>query len=300
MIKLNNKGFAISTLLYSMIILVMMIVMIMLSIMATTRKTTKELSETIEQELTGHAKKEAEFNGSGTFTYEIPKVGWYKIEIWDAGTREYGSLVKQYTTVGAAVQFDISSTEVKVTGVTSLDRTVSYPGLSYSKAKIKLVSEAAAATPPSKETTSSPLNNGKYYISNSYSGQQVLTADIDNNSVSFKPLNGGKNQEWVVEAVKDAHGIIEYYKIINSATGLILGPEEEAGAANTNLVVDNLVSNSDQEWIKWKIDHKGLGKYEIITPLSNNALTFDETEDETVLGLAGSSNSQFYFLYSQY
>ena len=298
MIKLNNKGFAISTLLYSMIILVMMIVMIMLSIMATTRKTSKELSETIEQELNGYAKEEAEFSGIGTFSYIIPKDGWYKIEIWNAAASNYGSLVKQYLT-GTNVEFTINpGLGVTVPGGVSLERSVDYPGLSYSKARIKLVS----TPPPQKFATGSILNNGKYYISDSDGSMgniKVLTVDTTNNSVSFQLLNGDKNQEWVLEPVKIS-GVIAYYKIINSATGLILSPEEEAGAANTNLVAETSNSNPDQEWVKWSINSTGTGEYELKTQLSNNILTFDETADKTVLELPGSPNSQFYFLYSEY
>lgn len=294
--KLNNKGFAISTLLYSMIILVMMIVMIMLSIMATTRKTTKELSETIEQELTEHAKTEAEFNTTGT--YKIPKDGWYKIEIWSGATNKYYSSVISYST-GTNLAFSFSSGNVTMSPPVSAEREIYNPGLSFSKAKIKLVSEDASA--PSKYTYSSTLNNGKYYIGNSSTGQiKVLTVDTSDNSVSFQPLNGETNQEWVVDAKKTAGGTVDYYKMINSATGLILSPEEENGSANTNLVAKTSNSNPDQEWIKWSVTNKGSGIYEIETQLSNNILTFDETANKTILEPLGSLNSQFYFLYSQY
>lgn len=293
--KLNNKGFAISTLLYSMIILVMMIVMIMLSIMATTRKTTKELSETIEQELTGHAKTEAEFNTTGT--YKIPKDGWYKIEIWSDATDKYYSSVISYLT-GTNLAFSFSSGNVTMSPTVSAEREIDNPGLSFSKAKIKLVSEDASA--PSKYTYSSTLNNGKYYISNSNTGNKVLTVNTTDNSVSFQPLNGEKNQEWVVETEKTVGGAIDYYKIVNAASGLLLTPQDVTGAANTNLSVESENLISEQEGIKWSINGVGAGKYELITQLSNNILTFDETADETILEMPGSLNSQFYFLYSQY
>lgn len=295
MIKLNNKGFAISTLLYSMIILVMMIVMIMLSIMATTRKTTKELSETIEQELTNHAKTEAEFNATGT--YKIPKAGWYKIEIWNEATDIYSSSVK-YISAGTDLTFSFSSGSVTTSLALTVERNINNPGLSFSKAKIKLVSEDASA--PFKYTYSSTLNNGKYYISNSSTGDKVLTANTADDSVSFQPLNGEKNQEWVVETKKTAGGAIDYYKIVNAASGLLLTPQEETGAANTNLIVESENLISEQEGIKWSINGDGAGKYEIKTQLSNNILTFDETADKTILELPGSPNSQFYFLYSEY
>lgn len=295
MIRLNNKGFAISTLLYSMIILVMMIVMIMLSIMATTRKTTKELSETIEQELTGHAKTEAEFNADQT--YKIPKTGWYKIEIWsDIANKYYSSVV--YYTSGTDLYFDFISGGVSLTPSVYPQREIDNSGLSYSKAKIKLVSEDT--TEPSKYIISSTLNNGKYYISNSDTGNKVLTVDITDNSVSFEPLNGNKTQEWVVEIEKTAGGAIDYYKIVNAASGLLLTPQEETGAANTNLRVESENLISEQEGIKWSINGDGAGKYELITQLSNNILTFDETADKTILEIPGSPNSQFYFLYSEY
>lgn len=293
MIKLNNKGFAISTLLYSMIIIVMMIVLIMMSIMTTTRKSTKELAETIEQELTGHAKNEAEFTGDGT--YAIPQAGWYKIEIWDDNDDKYYSAVRYFST-SDTVTFSFVSGSVTVSGFISSEREGEYLGTN--KARIKFVSANDAVNSPTKYVAVNPISNGingKYYISDNETGAiEVLTANADN-SVSFQPISGEKNQEWVVEKV-DVAGGGSYFKIINAATGLLLSPQEETGAIGTYLVAQTQNLSSEQAWTKWNINFNGLDKYELETQLTSAiVLAVDGT-----LQSAGTADSEFYFLYSDF
>ena len=49
--KLNNRGFAISSVLYSLLIMVFLVVTLMMGIMASNRRSTHTLVDTIEEEL---------------------------------------------------------------------------------------------------------------------------------------------------------------------------------------------------------------------------------------------------------
>lgn len=90
MIKLNNKGFAISTLLYGLMIMIFLIVFALMSIMGSNRKNTKNLVDVIEDELTRYSLTNVYGvydssidDGSGRL-YIAPSSGWYKIELWGA------------------------------------------------------------------------------------------------------------------------------------------------------------------------------------------------------------------------
>lgn len=91
--KLNNKGFAISTVLYSLLIMVFLIVTLMMGIMASNRKSNRNLVETIEDELnrynesaTNLAYKDGVSGAAEAQIYTVPsgQSGWYKIELWGA------------------------------------------------------------------------------------------------------------------------------------------------------------------------------------------------------------------------
>ena len=64
--KLNNKGFAISTVLYSLLIMVFLIVTLMMGIMASNRHNTKDLVTTIEEELNRYSLTTTEFSSTDT------------------------------------------------------------------------------------------------------------------------------------------------------------------------------------------------------------------------------------------
>lgn len=281
--KLNSKGFAISTLLYSLIIMVILIVMIMMSIMATTRKSTKELSETIESELNGYAKTEAEYSGvTGNVTYTVPQDGWYKIELWNGQSGgikgDYHFELKKLLK-GTTVTFNFNSNSVSCAGFV-ISTKVEKANSGSSKSKIRLVS-TEASLPASQ--SSGILNNGKYYIAKKGS-TEVLTVNSTDHSVSFQPLNGDKTQEWIIEK-KDGKKVVEtieedgsistseenitYYKIINSATSLLLAAEEETGAVGTGVKV-NGNSSKEYDWLKWDIKEITTGEYQIKTLLSSD------------------------------
>lgn len=87
--KLNNKGFAISTLIYGLAIMGIMIVAILMATMSQTRSNTRSLVKSIEEDLNRFSKTETSFkpinNSSITAQeYIVPTSGWYKIELWGA------------------------------------------------------------------------------------------------------------------------------------------------------------------------------------------------------------------------
>ncbi len=89
--QLNNKGFAISSILYGTLILTFLIAMLAISIMSTNRKNTSTLVSTIEAELNRLSETDTEFqplinndNQIEPQLYIVPMTGWYKVELWGA------------------------------------------------------------------------------------------------------------------------------------------------------------------------------------------------------------------------
>lgn len=96
--KMNNKGFAISTLIYGLAIMGIMIVAILMATMAQTRSNNNSFAKAIEEELNRFSKTETSFKPIGdTVTaqeYIVPESGWYKIELWGSqggGNGGYGA-----------------------------------------------------------------------------------------------------------------------------------------------------------------------------------------------------------------
>ena len=91
--KLNNKGFAISTLIYGLAIMGIMIVAILMATMSQTRANTTSLVKTIERDLNRFSRTETTFKPVGSDIqsqeYIVPTSGWYRIELW--GTQGGGN-----------------------------------------------------------------------------------------------------------------------------------------------------------------------------------------------------------------
>lgn len=84
--NLNNKGFAISTLIYGLALMGIMIIAILMATMAQTRSNTSSLVKSIEDELNRYSRTETSFKPIGetiqSQEYVVPTSGWYKIELW--------------------------------------------------------------------------------------------------------------------------------------------------------------------------------------------------------------------------
>lgn len=93
--KMNNKGFAISTLLYGLLLVGFLVVALLMSIMSTNRKNTSTLIKKIEEELNRYSQTTTEFtstDGPQEFIVPYGKAGWYKIELWGAAAKGISSI----------------------------------------------------------------------------------------------------------------------------------------------------------------------------------------------------------------
>lgn len=88
--KLNNKGFAISTVIYSLLLMAILIITLLMSIMSNNRTNNSGLVKTIEEELNRYSETATDFTTPADTTkgqeYIVPQgqSGWYKIELWGA------------------------------------------------------------------------------------------------------------------------------------------------------------------------------------------------------------------------
>lgn len=89
--KMNNKGFAISTVIYGLSIMGVLIISILMGTMSSTRSNNRKISKSIEDELTRYSKTDTSFAASTTDQptaqeYIVPpgQSGWYLIELWGA------------------------------------------------------------------------------------------------------------------------------------------------------------------------------------------------------------------------
>lgn len=88
--RLNNHGFAISTLLYGLMIMSLLVILALISNLGTNRKNTTTLVDKIEDELNrlSLSDTEGEYTGGeiddNGREYITPSSGWYKIELWGA------------------------------------------------------------------------------------------------------------------------------------------------------------------------------------------------------------------------
>lgn len=95
--RLNNKGFAITTIVYGLAIMSTMILTLVMSLLATTRRDNNNLATEVEAELNRFSKTAVVYdaaNASGQeFIVPEGQAGWYRIELWGAqGNGENGGL----------------------------------------------------------------------------------------------------------------------------------------------------------------------------------------------------------------
>ena len=95
--RLNNKGFAITTIVYGLAIMSTMILTLVMSLLATTRRDNNNLATEVEAELNRFSKTAVTYDASNDAGQEfiVPEgqAGWYRIELWGAqGDGEHGGL----------------------------------------------------------------------------------------------------------------------------------------------------------------------------------------------------------------
>ena len=95
--KMNNKGFAITTLLYGLLSVAFLIMTLLMGIMSQNRQNTSNLVDKIEEELNRYGETDTTFAFLGeSQEYIVPynQSGWYKVELWGAKTDAgYGDYV---------------------------------------------------------------------------------------------------------------------------------------------------------------------------------------------------------------
>ena len=85
--RLNNKGFAITTIVYGLAIMSTMILTLVMSLLATTRQDNNNLSKAIEDELNRFSKTSVIYEAADVgqeFIVPEGQSGWYRIELWGA------------------------------------------------------------------------------------------------------------------------------------------------------------------------------------------------------------------------
>ena len=85
---MNNKGFAITTLIYGLAIMMLLLIAIIMATLTSMRKNIKDLSSQIEEELLTLSNGNAEYTFSSdadTDHYSVPRggAGYYRIEVWE-------------------------------------------------------------------------------------------------------------------------------------------------------------------------------------------------------------------------
>ena len=111
-VKLNNKGFAISTIVYGLAVMGMLLIAMIMATLSNNRTNTNQLSKSIEEELNRISKRTATFEARETSDggssmpeaqeYRVPEgqSGWYRIELWGAqggGNGGYGAYTSGIT-----------------------------------------------------------------------------------------------------------------------------------------------------------------------------------------------------------
>ena len=111
-VKLNNKGFAISTIVYGLAVMGMLLIAMIMATLSNNRTNSYQLSKSIEEELNRISKRTATFEARETSDgessmpeaqeYRVPdgQSGWYRIELWGAqggGNGGYGAYTSGIT-----------------------------------------------------------------------------------------------------------------------------------------------------------------------------------------------------------
>ena len=124
---LNNKGFAVSTILYGLLIIIMIIVTLLFSIAQQNRENTSSLVDKIEEDLINANEVEKGITpDSDEKLFIVPwnETGWYRIELWAANTNGInGDYVSGFIYL---VQGDTISFRVNNSGVTDAILGVDY------------------------------------------------------------------------------------------------------------------------------------------------------------------------------
>lgn len=248
--KLNNKGFAFSTILYGLLLVSIMIIFMVMALMSTNRVNNKSLVDQVERELNSYSLTEYTFNGNADYSVSIN--GNYMIELWGAaGGSGNGSYSRGifYLDSNTKVSFNFESGGVRASGggvnlfaaanngtnsssSGSGNMTLSKVWGSNAKAHISYLGETFS------EHNFTNKKEGTYYIKASGSSSYFLTND--NGTVRNRLFTGNDNQKWEVRRISNSeNGNVNdnYYIIISGLDGRIMQLRDVKGTDGTGIIV---------------------------------------------------------------
>ena len=224
--KLNNKGFAVSTILYSLILMVMLIVIMIMSTMASSRSNNRELIEAVEKELNGIDKSLMTIDNN-IQPVPLPFDGLYRIDLLTGGNFYYwyAELNRNCTVTRTGSQIKIAGdgcnnpkTYSTANGESNKKISNIYNSESGIKSSIEFIGDGANASSMGK-ITADDVPSGNYYITLSISQQTLHGITLTNetkvfvlanndtevgfntNTKKFKP----NSNVWNISAMKDVY-----------------------------------------------------------------------------------------------
>ncbi len=112
--KLNEKGFAVSTILYGILLVGIMVMALLMSTASFNQKTTKDFTETVEKELDATANSFMPTSYSetitGSKTWTAKKTGYYRVEMCSSSACTKGVI---YFPVRQKIYFNISGSKAE-------------------------------------------------------------------------------------------------------------------------------------------------------------------------------------------
>ena len=315
--KMNNKGFAISSLLYGLLVVGFLTITLLMSSLSINRKNTKILIEQIEEELGRYGRTTVEFKSSDQeqeFIVPYLKGGWYKIELWYRGSPSvYTSAVvklseNQHLSIDVKVSSPVSvyakskgeKKEILKTSNSPDNQTFSGLGIidggdierkfgmkvdisdpGSSKVKIQLLT-TENSLPTTTKYFSGSDSNYSYYIK--FSDDNFIT-ESGNNIIATTLDAQLNNQEWIINAIPST----VHHKIISPTTGKVLAINDSG-----NLVAEDFVESKNKQL--WKLNSVGTDIYYLQNADNNQYLYFNGSS----LEISNSHASEIEIIKSDY
>lgn len=260
--KMNNKGFAISSLLYGLLIVGFLVMTLLLSVMATNRKNTSVLIDKIEEELGRYGRTNAEFDidpsgNAQQFIVPYNKAGWYKIELWHKKDSE-----NKYRYLSAVVElaenqhlnFEVKDDSTKV--------------IATSKGTTQILLEVKDYTPADTIGGTGVIDSGTIEVRNVLNiptSENITTKAKIQLLGTDEPPNADFDGTFTYTYyLKDVdHNFVEAQVVTNpdgTKTGTAFGTRYD-----------------DMKFMKWVIEKNEDGTYKIVNTNSNLALYDDGT-----------------------
>lgn len=290
MFKLNDKGFAFTTMLYGLLVMGLLIVFLIMSLMQTNRFTNRKFVDEVEKEINRLGMTTVNFSVGANQEYIVPETGYYRVELWGSGKSSkpvsYISAYKRFTQ-GQKLYFTVENGGRESKVVLDSDTILSAMGYSsgstyaYSSDTNSFYISPATLTSDAGKARITRLGenspgsqyaaptNGTYFIR--YKDTENFLTKNSNDEVVLSKFTGNNNQRWkfIVEGsrikIKCFDNINSEY-ILESAYGI---PTEGIvmGVASDNPSLQNWES-----WVFSTVSGAGSGNYNM--SLDNYYLTY--------------------------